>query len=196
MMLTPAYLPTISYFKSIINQNELLLCVNTNYQKQTYRNRSVIFGANGRQNLIIPITKNIISQKDEHIEIHNEIPWQKNHWKSIETAYRSSPFFEYYKDEFRPFFIEEYRFLFQYNIELMRKILIILDLPIKLKKVNHNNDFKKNNYLIDPKTKLKRFKPYVQVFDEKIGFQSDLSIIDLIFNIGPEATEYIKSIPK
>tara|TARA_B110000444_G_C18851398_1_gene605938 strand:- start:4554 stop:5144 length:591 start_codon:yes stop_codon:yes gene_type:complete len=196
MMLTPAYLPTISYFKSIINQNELLLCVNTNYQKQTYRNRSVIFGANGRQNLIIPITKNIISQNDEHIEIHNEIPWQKNHWKSIETAYRSSPFFEYYKDEFRPFFIEEYRFLFQYNIELMRKILIILDLPIKLKKVNHNNDFKKNNYLIDPKTKLKRFKPYVQVFDEKIGFQSDLSIIDLIFNIGPEATEYIKSIPK
>ena len=181
MMLTPAYLPTISYFKSIINQNELLLCVNTNYQKQTYRNRSVI---------------SIISQKDEHIEIHNEIPWQKNHWKSIETAYRSSPFFEYYKDEFRPFFIEEYRFLFQYNIELMRKILIILDLPIKLKKVNHNNDFKKNNYLIDPKTKLKRFKPYVQVFDEKIGFQSDLSIIDLIFNIGPEATEYIKSIPK
>jgi len=194
MTLIPAYLPPISYFKSFINQNEISFCKNTNYQKQTYRNRCVIFGANGKQNLTIPITKDEIKKGDKYVTFYNDINWQKNHWKSIESAYNSSPFFEYYKDDLKPFYIKKYKILFDYNVKFMIHIFNILDLNIKVKEVNRMTNPKEINALLDPKKETVNFKYYSQVFDEKYEFQSDLSIIDLIFNIGPESVDYIKSL--
>ena len=194
MILIPAYLPPISYFKNLITQNELSFCVNTNYQKQTYRNRCVIYGANGRQNLTIPIARNVIKKEDKIVTIYNEIAWQKNHWKSIESAYKSSPFFEYYQDELKPFYMEKHKLLFDYNVKLIIRICSILDLSIKIKEVNHIEDFKEINHLLNPKKNLTKFIFYNQVFQNKKGFQSDLSIIDLLFNIGPESSDYIKSL--
>ena len=107
MILIPAYLPPISYFKSVINQNKLSICINTNYQKQTFRNRCIIYGANGLHKLTIPITNNSRVKKDKDVTIHNEMQWQKNHWRAIESAYKSSPFFEYYQDELAPFFFKK-----------------------------------------------------------------------------------------
>jgi acetone carboxylase gamma subunit len=194
MILIPAYLPPISYFKNLITQNELSFCINTNYQKQTYRNRCVIYGANGRQNLIIPIARNVIKKEDKVVPIYNKIAWQKNHWKSIESAYKSSPFFEYYQDELKPFFMEKHKLLFDYNVKLIIQIFSILDLSIKINEVNHIEDFKEINHLLNPKKDLTKFKFYNQVFQNKKGFQSDLSIIDLLFNLGPESSDYIKSL--
>ena len=194
MIIIPAYLPPISYFKNLITQNELSFCINTNYQKQTYRNRCVIYGANGRQNLIIPIARNVIKREDKVVPIYNKIAWQKNHWKSIESAYKSSPFFEYYQDELKPFFMEKHKLLFDYNVKLIIQIFSILDLSIKINEVNHIEDFKEINYLLNPKKDLTKFKFYNQVFQNKKGFQSDLSIIDLLFNLGPESSDYIKSL--
>jgi len=194
MTLIPAYLAPINYFKSLINQKELQICINTNYQKQTYRNRCVISSCNGLQKLTIPITHDNKIKRDRDVMIHNEIPWQKNHWKSIETAYKSSPFYEYYQDELKYFFLRKYKFLFDFNIEIMAEILELLELNINIKETNKEIDLKKINQILDPKKEIIKFKSYNQVFQNKNDFQSDLSIIDVLFNIGPETTDYIRSL--
>jgi len=194
MILIPAYLPPISYFKSAINQNKLSICINTNYQKQTFRNRCIIYGANGLHKLTIPITNNSRVKKDKDVTIHNEMQWQKNHWRAIESAYKSSPFYEYYQDELAPFFFKKQKFLFDFNFKILIQILKFLNTSIEIKETNQIDDISKLNQILNPKKKSTNFKPYNQVFLEKDGFQSDLSIIDVLFNLGPETLDYIRSL--
>jgi len=194
MTIIPAYLPPISYFKSVINQNKLSICVNTNYQKQTFRNRCVIYGANGLHKLTIPITHNSRVKRDKDVIIHNEIPWQKNHFRAIQSAYKSSPFFEHYQDELAPFFFKKQKFLFDFNFKILIQIFNFLDTSIEIKETDQIGDISQLNQILNPKKKSTDFKPYNQVFIKKNGFQSDLSIIDVLFNLGPEALDYIKSL--
>ena len=194
MILIPAYLPPISYFKSFINKSEVSFLCRASYKKQTFRNRCVICSANGRLKLTIPISKYKIKQNVRHIMIHNAMPWQKNHWKSIKTAYNSSPFFEHYKDDIRPFFVEEQKFLYDFNLKLIVQILNMLEMNIKVKEVNIIDNLPEIENMLNPKKELPTSVPYNQVFQNKNGFQSDLSIIDLLFNLGPESSSYIKSL--
>jgi hypothetical protein len=194
MILIPAYLPPISYFKSFITKSEISLLCQASYRKQTFRNRCVICSANGRLKLTIPIAKDKIKQNVKHVMIHNAMPWQNNHWKSIETAYNSSPFFEHYKDDIKPFFIEEQKFLYDFNFKLIVQILNMLDVNIKVKEVNNINNLPEIENMLNPKKDFTKSVPYHQVFQNKNGFQSDLSIIDLLFNLGPESSSYIKNL--
>lgn len=194
MILVPAYFAPISYFKHIINQNEVLFSTNTKYQKQTYRNRCIICGSNGLQKLIIPITHSRDRKNDKDVMIYNKIPWQKNHWKSIETAYKSSPFYEYYCEDLKDFFTEKYKYLFDLNIAIMIQIFNLLDHSMNINETNCEINLIKINQILDPKKDLLETKQYNQVFQNKIGFQSDLSIIDVLFNLGPETLDYIKKI--
>lgn len=195
ILLSTAYLPPVGFFQSIGGSLSFLLDDTENYQKQTYRNRTVIYSPNGPQTLIIPILRPYnISIKDVKIEYHT--PWQRNHWRSLTTAYNNSPFFEFYQDLFYPFYSKKIDFLFDYNMELIHLILKLLKLPNSIQKYS---EFKVsppittyNKLILSPKLKSNIFNPpYYQVFYEKFGFIPNMSIVDLLFNIGPESSEYI-----
>lgn len=204
VFLATAYLPPIQYFSKFILNSEIWLEQHENYQKQSYRNRCHIYGANGLQSLIIPVTKPDGQHNNiRTVRTDQEKKWQKNHWKAIESAYRLSPWFEYYADGFSVFYQRKTDLLFEWNLMLIRHIADILQLDVSIrltksyeKPVNDIADFR---YVIHPKEKSAKndtaFRPlpYPQVFSSKFGFLPNLSIIDLIFNEGPYAKVILKS---
>ena len=191
----PAYLPPIKYMAWIIAQKEIAFVLSGHYQKQTYRNRTEIYGANGKLKLTIPIVhnKNNAHQLDGDVTIHYQSSWQKDHWKSFEASYRSSPFFEFYEDDLYSFFHEKEEKLMDFNIALIKKILSLLNADVKINLAK--NEINESLELLNAKEK-KVFKTpvYRQVFDSKYGFISNLSILDLIFNVGPESLDYLSKI--
>ena len=190
----PAYLPSIRYMAWMAAQNEVAFVKTNNYQKQTYRNRTEIYGPNGKLKLTIPILhkKNQKHQLDSEVEIFQESSWQKNHWKSLESSYRSSPFFEFYEDDLYPFFHQRQRRLMDLNISLIKKIFSLIDIEIVIKSTKEIYEFPE---LLDAKKKSVYKTPiYNQVFNSKHGYINNLSILDLIFNLGPDSNFYLKKI--
>ena len=190
----PAYLPSIRYMAWMAAQNEVAFVKTNNYQKQTYRNRTEIYGPNGKLKLTIPILhkKNQIHQLDSEVEIYQESSWQKIHWKSLESSYRSSPFFEFYEDDLYPFFHQKQRRLMDLNISLIKKIFSLIDIEIVIKNTKEIYEFRE---LLDAKKNSVYKTPiYNQVFNSKHGYINNLSILDLIFNLGPDSNFYLKKI--
>ena len=195
VILSTAYLAPVEYYMQMYNSERVIIEKQCNYIKQTYRNRCVIASANGLQTLSIPIIKPSSSHcctKDIRIAEHGN--WQHLHWNAIVSAYNSTPFFEYYEDDFRPFYEKKQEFLFDFNQELMELVCSLLDITPNVSfSSQFITDIKPNELdlreLIHPKKEpyIKKHKPYYQVFENKFGFQSNLSIIDLLFNMGPEA---------
>ncbi len=188
----PAYLPNIQYMSWVLSQSQVALVTDKPYQKQTYRNRTEIYGANGKLKLTIPIvhTKKQSRQADKTVVINYDNDWQKDHWKSLEAAYRSSPFFEFYEDDFHPFYHRNFEKLMDFNIELIKKILLLLDTDIIL--LTEDKAEKEFSHLIIAKKINKIEIPhYHQVFQSKHGFINNLSILDLLFNLGPQSLEYL-----
>ena len=188
----PAYLPNIHYMAWVVSQKEIALVTHNPYQKQTFRNRTEIFGANGKLKLTIPIvhSKTKERQIDEEVAIYYENSWQKDHWKSLEAAYRSSPFFEFYEDDFYPFYHQKFEKLMDFNITLIQKVLSLIDAEVKLLLKEKSAD--EFNDLIIAKYEVKKENPhYQQVFQSKHGFINNLSILDLLFNLGPQSMEYL-----
>lgn len=197
-----AYLAPIVQFAFYLDKEEILLEVHENFQKQSYRNRCYIYGANGSLMLNIPLVKgrNHTLIKDKKISYDSD--WRTLHWRSLEACYRSSPFFEFYEEEFRPFYEgAKMNFLLDFNEALEVKIAGILDLEYSKTQTESyvqlpdENDFRK---LLHPKNESVlskiEFPEYIQVFGGKYGFLKNLSIIDLLFNEGPHAKEYLKNI--
>jgi hypothetical protein len=193
--LTSAYLAPVEYYVALTNAQTVILEKFDSYEKQTYRNRCNIQTANGISALSIPVEKPSgvrILTRDVRISEHND--WQIQHWRSIESAYNSSPFFEYYKDDFLPFYKKKWNFLWDFNYELQAKVLELLDLQPILK-FTDLYQLKLNEAVVDlrdsihPKKEksVLPLKPYYQVFDQRFGFQENLSIIDLLFNMGNES---------
>jgi hypothetical protein len=198
-ILPAAYFPPISYFAACRSSPEVLIEQYESYSKQTIRNHCRIYGPNGEQLLSVPVIKvngNHTLTKD--IRIAEKQDWQKIHWRSIETAYNKSPFFLYYKDHFIPFFEKKYDFLLELNLRILETALTLLrrEKTILLtEKFESGNlpTFENKKEKSSPEAML--FLPeYIQVFSVKSGFIPDLSILDLIFNLGPEAGEYIESL--
>ena len=150
-------------------------------------------GANGTQTLTIPkerksSDKTLISD----ISISNQDNWQKLHWQSIVSAYNSSPFFEYYKDELFPFYNKKHSSLFDFNLKLSKTILELMQVE---KKLNFTSKFQKESNRLDFRSSkfiLKNQEEYQQVFCEKYSFIPNLSILDVLFNLGPETTRYLE----
>lgn len=198
MLLSTAYFPPIEYFQKIIAVDKVCIEKHENFVKQTYRNRCHILGANGLQVLSIPLvnthTKTLISDK----RISYRDNWQKLHWRSITSAYRNSPFFIYYEDELKIFFENEFNYLFQYNTEILKTLLKLLKIKTEIGFTDLFEDQEAPNVdyrnTISPKNKIstEKFKSYTQVFSDKHGFIPNLSVIDLLFNMGPEAADYLK----
>ena len=193
--LTSAYLAPGEYYVALANAETVFLEQFDSYEKQTYRNRCNIQTANGVIALTIPVEKPSglkVSTRDIRISEHND--WQLQHWRSIESAYNSSPFFEYYKDDFQPMYEKKWDFLWDFNLELQAKVLELLDFQPTIKFTETYNE-KLDEHITDlresihPKKQhsFTELKPYYQVFDQRFGFQPNLSIIDLLFNMGNES---------
>ncbi len=202
-LLSTAYWPPVQYFTKLILFDEVLIEQFETYPKQSYRNRMEVYGPNGIQSLQVPVLKASFKKtiiKD--VEISYDTPWQKNHVKSIESAYRSSPFYEYYIDEILPLFSKKYKFLIELNADILKICQEILGLEVSvnftLNFIADSGEFDFRN-IIHPKSSKARvepnFKPveYVQGFEQRHGFAPNLSILDLIFNCGPESLALIKS---
>ena len=192
----PAYLPNIHYCSWIIAQKQPYFVRDTHFQKQTYRNRAEIYGANGKLKLTLPIVHNKSKshQKEEEVQIAKTTAWQKQHWKSICSAYRSSPYFEFYEADLISFYKEEVTHLMQFNLDLLNKIMELIEFSMSYKIVEWKKDtHRRMDDLENAKKSVQiNFEPYRQVFEEKNGFIPNLSIIDLLFNLGPDTLNYIQ----
>lgn len=200
ILLLPTYFPSISQYVAMANASEIVLETHDNFQKQTNRNRMYIYSPNGLQLLNIPIKHSKQShQKTKDIQIENAFDWQKQHFKSLEAAYRSSPFFEYFEDTIHPIFQKKHQFLLDLNIQTLEIINSCMRINYTFKATEEywhsspiKNDFRS---LADGKKDQNSFDEYPQVFQEKKGFLNNLSVLDLLFNEGKFALEYLKNQP-
>ena len=195
-ILIPPYFGPISTWAEIYNC-DVIWDIHKNYNKQSYRNRTFIHSANGVQKLTVPIKHSLIKFTLNDSYIDNSTNWQQIHWKSIKIAYSSSPYFEFYKDSLEVFFSKKYIKLLDLNMNTIKMVSEWLEVDL-------NNDFSKKyvedyntkfdlRKLIEHKNKQKKLIPYyTQVFSNKNGFINDLSIIDLIFNEGPNSLRFLK----
>lgn len=200
-LLHPMYFGCIAQYVAVAQSEAIVFENEDNYQKQTYRNRTYIYGANGKLLLTIPIKhtgKEEGRQLYKDVRIENDFAWQDLHRKSIETAYRTSPFFEYYEDEFIHLFEKKKEFLLDFNYECMQVVLDCLQIDSGYSKTNTYQKDPENiadlRYLVAAK-KEKAFPltSYIQVFSEKHGFLPNLSILDLLFNEGTNALTYLEN---
>ena len=193
--LTSAYLAPVEYYSALAKADTVFLEHCEFYEKQSYRNRCNIAGANGQLALTIPVEKSKGSRmltRDVRISEHSD--WQLQHWRSIESAYNSTPFFEYYKDDLIPFYEKNWTFLWDFNTEIQTKLLELLDLQIDIQltkeyKVDFDENVQDVRNSIHPKkeTEVGSFRTYYQVFEQRFGFIPNLSSIDLLFNMGNES---------
>lgn len=201
VFLSTAYFPTIFYFSRILGCSEVFIEKEENFLKQTYRNRCIILGANGPLNLTIPVNHKLPKIKIHEVEISYHTNWNRVHYRAIESAYRNSPFYDYYIDDLKPFFIKKHDSLLGFNTSILNVCLSLLKFKGIIKytesylKETGENDYR---YSINPKTEIDGFffPEYHQVFIEKHGFKPNLSILDLLFNLGPDSLTYLRSIKK
>lgn len=200
LLLSSAYLAPVHYYTKLLYDSTIYIEKNDNYIKQTFRNRCSILSANGVMALSIPVEH----QKGEKclmkdIKIAEHGDWQHLHWNAIVSAYNSTPFFEYYSGDFRPYYEKKYKYLFDFNEELRLMICDLLN--IETDKIKYTTEYVSNitdndkdfRDLIHPKRDFKLidvdFIPasYYQVFSQRFGFVENLSIVDLLFNMGNES---------
>ncbi|MDR3339121.1 MAG: WbqC family protein [Candidatus Symbiothrix sp.] len=199
VLLSTAYLAPIAYYLQMKNHPQVIIEKYCHYVKQTYRNRCNIASANGVQTLSIPVVKPDSPKcftKDIRIASHGN--WQHVHWNAIVSAYNATPFFAYYADDFRHFYEKHSPFLFDFNEELRVLVCSLLDIAPSLSYSSAYIAQIKPDELdlreaIHPKKPMSDhyFNPYYQVFKERYGFRPNLSIIDLLFNMGPEAILFL-----
>lgn len=198
ILLHPTYFPSISHFVAMIQADAITFEVEDNFQKQTNRNRMYIASANGLQMLNIPIkhTKNT-HKKYKDIRIEHTSSWQKQHFKSLEAAYRTSPFFEYFEDDIYPIFEGKSTFLMDLNFKIHEILTDCLGIELAYNKTTsfiiEDSQLSDLRHLANGKKDRQNFVPYTQVFSNKHEFQGNLSILDLLFNEGRNAVEYLKS---
>lgn len=192
------YLPPVAYFSQLNNfKPNVLFEQEEHFPKQTYRNRANIYSPDGALTLTVPVSKGAKNHtKTKDVKISYDFKWQRLHWLSLEACYRRSAYFEYYEDDFAPFYQKQTTYLFDYNREMLELLLRLL----KIKQPLEFTDTYEATYpnltdlrsAFSPKiTPGEQQKPYFQVFEERHGFIKDLSIADLLFNQGPQAINYL-----
>ena len=192
------YLPPVSWFAVFLkDENQIVLEQYENFPKQTFRNRTNIYGANGRLSLIIPINHSG-ERVMKDIKVSHRENWQKLHWKSIKSAYQSSPYFEFYEDKLQKIFEFETDSLIQFNLNALKIIQDILktekaySLNIEYVKIPLEENYREK-FSAKKESEIE-VEEYYQTFADKMGFMKDLSILDLICNKGPETLTYLKNI--
>ena len=196
------YLGPIELYIHLVNDISTI-DVDSHYVQQTFANRCEIMGANGIMTLSIPIEKPKDKVSIRDIIISNHQDWRTLHWRAIESAYNSSPFFEYYRDDLLNIYQKNHKFLLDFNLEIQNKVLELLNfettnISLSVSYIKHvkNNEFDRRNEIQAKKKGIYLHNnlkvPYYQVFENRHGFAPNLSIIDLLFNMGNESRIYLK----
>ncbi len=198
IVLPSFYLAPIAYYSHILQTDkEILLEKYEHFPKQTYRNRTSIHSPNGKLDLTIPIQKSKDQSRTpmKDVQISNADDWQRQHWMTIQTAYRRSAYFEFYEDDFIKFYNQKFSYLFDFNQELNQLILKLLKVKVDF---SFTDEYKEKypdlldlRLHIHPKKQLPINKPYFQVFEPRNGYIPHLSIVDLLFNQGPQSKSYL-----
>ncbi len=208
VLLQTTYFGPVQWYQKLNRYDRCIIEQYDSYQKQTYRNRCIIATANGTQSLTVPVEHETVDSKHESIKTkdirisdHNQ--WRRVHWNALQSAYNESPFFDYYADDIRPFFEKKYTFLIDFNEEIRQTICELIDIRPH---VEHStiysspceggfevgSDFRDVIHAKHPQPDPDFLpKPYWQVFQHKHGFLSNLSILDLLFNMGPESVFFL-----
>ncbi|MDR2039611.1 MAG: WbqC family protein [Bacteroidales bacterium] len=201
ILLSTAYFAPVQYYSKLLSGN-IIIEKHEHYNKQSYRNRCRIYTANGPLDLVVPVVraenpKIPVTQ----VEIAYDTLWQKLHFKAIESAYRRSPFFEYYVDDLIPFFTGHYRYLYDFNTRIMHTVCQLIGLPLKVQEseayMGNGENIVDLRDGIHPKVNRQVPDPgfippvYTQVFEDRFGFIPNLSILDMLFNVGPETVELL-----
>lgn len=197
ILLHPTYFPSISHFVAMVQADKITFEVEDNFQKQTNRNRMYIYSPNGIQLLNIPVKHSKGErQKFKDTKIEWAFDWQKQHFKSLEAAYRTSPFFEYFEDDIRPIFEKKHTFMMDLNFEILDIVNECLGTSISFDKTEEYfhevENMKDYRFLVNGKKDTSEFDAYTQVFNDKHGYLNNLSILDLLFNEGRYALDYLK----
>ena len=197
ILISTAYLPPVEYFSLIYSADEVLVEREENYLKQTYRNRCYLLSANGKQTLTVPVYLGSIHKTAlKNIRIDYSKRWQQVHLRAMSTSYKASPFFEFYFEDIERTILKNHEFLIDLNTELTEVILKILGIKTSIAYTSTfipigaiDYDFR---YKITPKLQSEfTIKEYSQVFNFSSGFVSGLSILDLLFNMGPDSSHYL-----
>ena len=202
VLLSTAYFAPVPFYAVVAKSTEIYVEQFENYAKQTFRNRCEIMGANGSIPLIVPVAKSRVHKiliKD--LKISYDADWQRTHWRTIFSAYGSSPYFDYFKDDIVPFFEVKEKFLLDHNLKIHDTICALLEIENNAILTSDFETIPKNvinlREIISPKNKLlnRQFQTerYTQVFSEKINFIPNLSILDLLFNEGPNSFNILEN---
>jgi len=198
-LLHPTYFASIIQYVGIATADKVTFEREDNYQKQTYRNRCYICGPNGKQLLSVPVlhAHGKGRQKTKEVRIDNSFSWQKDMFRSLEASYRSSPFFEFYEDDIRSVFDQRFDFLMDLNLASFEVVNACLGLDLSIDFTSayqpQTLESKDLRSLVNAKSGDQfDLEPYTQVFDNKHGFLSNLSILDLLFNEGTNALTYLQ----
>lgn len=196
-LIHPTYFPNLAHFVAMVNSGVVYLEVCDNYQKQTLRNRTEIYAANGKLALTVPVSytqKNRQLYKD--VKIANEDYWQQQHLKSLQSAYSMSPFYDYYIDDLMPLFEKQFDYILDFNLSCFDVLLDSLQIELSITETTifEKQPLDKTNFrtMVNRNFEVKPFQKYTQVFTEKYGYISNLSILDLLFNEGPNSELYLK----
>ena len=198
LVIHPTYFPNILFFSKILNHNRIFFEINDNYIKQSLRNRTLIYHANGILNLSVPVKySSKKNRKFKDIEICNDTNWQKKHFKSIKFAYQSSPYFEFYENSFEKIFKKKEKFLLDINLKSIALLFELIDRKLEYTFTEkyyeiyngYTNSREISNFNFSDKSLS--FKKYTQVFETKFGFKENLSMLDLLFNYGPNYYNFL-----
>ena len=224
-LLSTTYCGPVQWYQKLYRSEEVFMERQETFQKQTYRNRCVIATTNGLQTLTVPVERSS-SNLIKDIRISNHGNWRHQHWFALMSAYNESPFFDYYQDDFRPFYERQYDFLYDFNMEICHKVCELIDIQPNIRETEEyfrsegvrplpppspwRGSLTSNpSYLIphlssnpiDFRSAINPKHPaddadfvprhYYQVYERKHGFQPNLSILDLLFNMGPESVFWL-----
>ena len=201
MLIESQYIGTCSYWKLLLNAPEICFDKQEHYVKRSYRNRAHILSANDVLRLSIPLE----SGKNQHsamkdVRISYKEDWQSLHWQSLISCYSRSPFFEFYEDRIKPFYIKKYDYLLEFNLDYFNVISSILKRNITVHELDryykseeyHGNDFR--NFILPRNARIEYFPEYTQVFNDRMEFKPELCVLDLIFNTGNQSATYLDKI--
>jgi hypothetical protein len=192
-LLATAYLPSLNYLSSVMEHDTIVIEKHENFVKQTYRNRCDIVTSSGKLSLSIPLLKHADKELIYDKKISYAEDWQKQHWRTIVSAYKNSPYFEFFEDEFRPFYENRHEFLIDYNTQLLQTILDILRVKKQIAFTERFELIPTAGIDLRKLSNLEKsvidVKPYYQVFADKLGFTPNVSCLDALFNIGLDTIE-------
>ena len=201
LLLSTTYFGPIQWYQKLYRAESVQIERWESFQKQTYRNRCIIATTNGPQALTVPIERQFTINCIKDIRISDHGNWRHLHWNALHSAYGESPFFDYYQDDIRPFFEQRWDYLLDFNEAIREKMCELLDIQPKVDYSKKFTVYSLSSCVPDYRMVIRPKNPepdpdftpkrYYQVYEQKHGFLPNLSILDLLFNMGPESIFYL-----